>query len=311
MLIVRRDSGDIVHSTVLDLPNQLSAGDVIVLNDSKSAPGVLKTRTIPTGAQVELRIAYLDGNYRAVARPWPTHFVKRGLTLRSPSGTILTVTEVDIPPHGLCTVETSNPLLETLKKEALPITSFFYSSYWKPEHYHPVYACAEGAVESPLAGLHFTWRLLQMLKERGIQVVFVTLHVAGSWLPFLEDDTREHDAPPERFFIPQATAAAIEKARLERHDVVAVGSTSMRALESAAQGDRLVAEGSGLSTLFIQPGHKFQVVDRYFTNFHPSRSSLLVLDAAFCPQPILLKAYQEAIEADYLFFEFGDAVLYA
>jgi S-adenosylmethionine:tRNA ribosyltransferase-isomerase len=212
MLVVRRDTGDVLHSTVLDLAEQLTPGDVLVLNNSKSSPGVLKTRTIPVGAQIELRIAFFDGERRAITRAWPTHFVKEGLTVRTLSGEKLTITEVNIPPHGLCAVEGAIPLLETLKKEGLPITSFFYKGYWKPEHYHPVYASAEGSVESPLAGLHFTWHLLDLLKARGVVVEFVTLHVAGSWLPFLEEESSDHEAPPEEFFVPPETAAAIDRA---------------------------------------------------------------------------------------------------
>lgn len=310
MLVVRRSGGTLVHASVWQLPDILSSGDVLVFNNSKSVPGTLKLRTL-RGAQVELRVAHIDTETTCIARPYPTHQIRAGRYLISSQKTRLKIEQTNIEPHGLCRISSSRPIKELLRQEGLPITSFFYSDYWQLENYHPFYASEDGgACESPLAGLHFTAELFERLKKRGVEIHFVTLHVVGSWLPFLEADTRDHTASREVYYVPPSTASAITQARDQGRRVVAVGSTSVRALESASNDDGTIKEGPGISELFIQPGHRFSVVDGYFTNFHPARSSLMVLDAAYCPVPLLLAAYAEARRSKYLFFEFGDAVLY-
>ncbi|MBK8545458.1 MAG: S-adenosylmethionine:tRNA ribosyltransferase-isomerase [Caulobacteraceae bacterium] len=216
-----------------------------------------------------------------------------------------------MPPHGLNRVEADEPFYGfAVPRRHTPITSFFYGGEWSSEAYRPVYAAKEGgACESPLAGLHFTTDLLASIQEAGINVAFITLHVAGSWLP-LREDQRPDDAEPEAYEISEETAALIASTRARGNRVVAVGSTSVRCLESAARDGSLQA-GAGVSRMYITPGHHFQIVDAYFTAiFHPARSSLMVLDAAFCRKDLLLHAYGVARSNSYLFFEFGDAVLY-
>lgn len=309
MLVVDRHSGSIDHSRVLDLPRWLHPGDVVVLNDSKRLPGVLKTRSA-AGAQIEFRLTELTGERTCIARPYPTHFLEPGLVVYTASGGSMTVEEVGVGPHQLCTLTAESDLVPLLKQDGLPITSFFYRSYWNIDHYNPIYAGEEGSLESPMAGLHFTEGLVEALEMQGVRVVRITLHVVGSWLPFVGGDLEHHQAQPERYLIPPETAQAIADAKAAGKRVIAVGSTSVRTLESAAGPDGLVPAGRGVSTLFLKPGSVFRTVDAYFTNFHPAQSSLMVLDAAFCPVDLLLQAYREAQQAGYLFQEFGDAVLY-
>lgn len=309
MLVVNRASGAIDHSRVLELPRWLAPGDVVVLNDSKRLPGVLKTRS-DAGAQIEFRLTELTGERSCIARPYPTHFVAPGLLVYTAGGAALTVGEVGVGPHGLCTLSADADLVPLLKHDGLPITSFFYRSYWNIEHYNPIYAGEEGSLESPMAGLHFSEGLVEALETRGVRVVRITLHVVGSWLPFVGGDLDHHRAQPERYLIPAETAREIAAAKAAGKRIVAVGSTSVRTLESAALPDGRVPAGPGVSTLFLKPGSEFRAVDAYFTNFHPAQSSLMVLDAAFCPIELLLNAYRKAQQAGYLFQEFGDAVLY-
>lgn len=308
MMVVDRASGTIGHSNVLNLPDYLAAGDVVVLNNSKRLPGVLKTRTCD-GAQVELRLTEMGPGNSFRARAFPAHFVRKGATLVSKSGASLHVTRANIKPYSLCELRCDRDVGDLLKAEGYPITSFFYAGYWDLDHYNPVYASDEGSVESPMAGLHFTDRLIDRLTRKGIHVAFVTLHVVGSWLPLLESDTQGHRAQSEDYFISEETARLIRSALRDGRRVVAVGSTTMRTLETAARKGALKA-GAGKSRLFIEPGHQFKLVHSYFTNFHPARSSLMVLDAAFCPTRLLLRAYREARSAHYLFHEFGDAIFY-
>jgi S-adenosylmethionine:tRNA ribosyltransferase-isomerase len=218
--------------------------------------------------------------------------------------------KANIKPHSLCELECDEPISDLLKAEGYPITSFFYTDYWDLEHYNPIYASEEGSVESPMAGLHFTDRLIDRLKSKGVDVAFITLHVVGSWLPFLENETQGHEAQSEDYFVPDETARLIGTALQTGHRIVAVGSTTMRTLETSAIRKGALKSGAGKSRLFIEPGHKFKLVHSYFTNFHPARSSLMVLDAAFCPAHLLLRAYREARRKHYLFHEFGDAILY-
>jgi S-adenosylmethionine:tRNA ribosyltransferase-isomerase len=309
MLVVRRRERSIEHAGVRDLPRYLQAGDVVVFNDSKRWPGVLKTRTV-RGAQIEVRLTRLLSAICCEARPYPTHFIAPSVEIFTRSGARLVVGKSSIPPYGLCTLESDTPLDQILLAEGVPITSFFYKNYWKPEHYNPVYASKEGSVESPMAGLHFTERLLDELRSNGIHIAFVTLHVVGSWLPFLNDTIESHIAQPEAYVVPEATAALIARAQSEGKRVVAVGSTSCRALESMWLEFGRPSACSSVSRLFIQPGHSFRITDAYFTNFHPARSSLMMLDAAFCPAELLLRAYNTAARESYLFHEFGDAVFF-
>ncbi|TAX46674.1 S-adenosylmethionine:tRNA ribosyltransferase-isomerase (plasmid) [Rhizobium leguminosarum] len=309
MLVVRRSEGLLEDSQVLALPEFLKAGDVLIINDSKRLPGVLKTHT-REGAQIEFRLTEFSSDQTCLARPYPTHFVTPNLRVTTDTGSVLTVIETNVGPHRLCVLKSNDDLVEVLKVDGLPITSFFYKSYWNIDHYNPIYASEEGSVESPMAGLHFTEKLIAELRTKGIHVCPVTLHVVGSWLPFLEDDVDSHIAQAEWYHIPQETAERIAEARVAGARIVAVGSTSMRAIESAALVSGVVPAGSGVSTLYLKPGAEFRAVCGYFTNFHPARSSLMVLDAAFTPVDLLMRAYHHAQRRGYLFQEFGDAILY-
>lgn len=312
MLVVNRKQKSQTHSYVSFLPQFLQEGDVVVLNDSKRIPGVLKTRTRLQNAQVELRFTQLDEQTKRVglARAYPTHLLSTGTELISTSGHMLRITASQIGPHNLYRIESQTAIDEVLKSSGLPITSFFYTGYWDLEHYNNFYACKEGSVESPMAGLHFTPELLERIRFRGIRICFVTLHVIGSWLPPLGNDMSAHIMSEENFFIPEETSEAIYTAGASGGRVLAIGTTVVRTLESAAVDNGTVRSGTGKTSLCISPGYQFKAVDLYFTNFHPSGSSLILLDAAFCDRDLLLQSYESARDAGYLFFEFGDAVLY-
>jgi S-adenosylmethionine:tRNA ribosyltransferase-isomerase len=176
--------------------------------------------------------------------------------------------------------------------------------------YQTVYARAPGAVAAPTAGLHFDEALLGALRARGVTLAFLTLHVgAGTFQPVRVDAIADHRMHAEWFEIPAATADAIAAARRAGRDVIAVGTTALRALEAAARDDGTVAPGSAETRLFITPGHRFRVVDRLVTNFHLPRSTLLMLVSAFAGFDTIRAAYRHAIERRYRFFSYGDAML--
>jgi S-adenosylmethionine:tRNA ribosyltransferase-isomerase len=178
------------------------------------------------------------------------------------------------------------------------------------ERYQTVYARHPGAVAAPTAGLHFDQGLLDALDARGIVRAFITLHVgSGTFLPVQHDDLAQHRMHAERYVVPAATSAAIRDARAANRRIVAVGTTSLRALEAAATADADVRPGPAETDLFILPGYRFRVVDRLVTNFHLPRSTLLMLVSAFAGAERIHTAYQHAIAQRYRFFSYGDAML--
>ena len=177
------------------------------------------------------------------------------------------------------------------------------------ERYQTVYACQPGSVAAPTAGLHFDEAMLAALRAQGTQLAYLTLHVgAGTFQPVRVDNVRDHVMHSERYVIPQATVDAILQARARGGRIIAVGTTSLRALESAAQQSRLLA-GEDETSIFIVPGYRFKVVDVLLTNFHLPKSTLLMLVCAFGGMDAMLAAYSHAVERQYRFFSYGDAML--
>lgn len=311
MLVVHRQTEKLFDSKVARLSEYLHRGDVLVLNNSKRLPGVLYGRTQRERAQVEIRLVRLNDNFDAFARVFPKHFVKEGTSIILEDENVLFVEEIDIPPYGLSRVRSSKANLSTLLTSfGKPITSFFYSDYFQIEHYNPFYAAEAKSIESPMAGLHLTPELLSTLQAQGVHIAYVTLHCAGSWLPFLEDEIANHETYAEDFAVSESTACIINEARRNGGRVFACGSTVVKALESASAEEGAIVAQTGSTNLYITPGFNFRVVDCYLTNFHPSGSSLMVLDASFCGKDLLLEAYNTARSGGFLFYEFGDAILY-
>ena len=201
-------------------------------------------------------------------------------------------------------------LKQILKKNGVAINAFFSSREWTVDHLNPFYSKREGSVESPLAGLHFTPELLKTIEDKGIKIAYITLHSSGSWLPFLEDDINTHKVFKERYEVGEKTASIVNEARSNGKKITVCGSTAMRTIETASDEKGIVCAQKGESDLYIKPGYRFKVVDHYFTNFHQYRTSLMVLDAAFCGQDLLMQTIEVAKERGYLFYEFGDAVFY-
>lgn len=175
-----------------------------------------------------------------------------------------------------------------------------------------MYASQKGAVAAPTAGLHFTRELLEKIKSKGVQVVYITLHVGyGTFIPVRVPDIRDHKMHSEQFFIPEQTAKAVNSAKKNKGRVIAVGTTSVRTLEYASDENGSLAHGQGNCDLFIYPGYKFKTVNSIITNFHLPESTLLMLVSAFAGRENILNAYNEAVRADYRFYSYGDAMLIA
>jgi len=310
MLVVDRRNQTLTDSWVQDLPNFFDQGDVLVVNNSGRIPGVLKGRADNDG-QVDMRFAALKSRNLASCRIYPDYAIEVGGRIRINGREAFRVVTGPYGLNGIYDVEPIDSDIPTLLQTyGTPIPSFFASTDWPIESYNPYYATTRESVGSPMAGLHFTPDLMDAMKARGVQVVFVTLHVAASWLPFLAESIEDHQINEERFSLSEEAADTINRAKSTGRRVVACGSTVLRTLETAAESPGRVRPTDGVSKLYIRPGFEFKIMDRYFTNFHVWRSSLMVLDAAVCGFPFVRQVYAHGSSNGYLFQDFGDAVFY-
>jgi S-adenosylmethionine:tRNA ribosyltransferase-isomerase len=296
-----------------DLPGLLRPDDLLVLNDTR----VIKARLYgqkDSGGKVELLVERVTDECEALAFIRASHAPKPGSAILLADGTTL---DVLARQDDLTRLRFSRPVLDVLDALGrLPLPPYIERDPTADDEarYQTVYANAPGAVAAPTAGLHFDDAMLATLAAQGIAPAHVTLHVgAGTFQPVRVDAVADHVMHSERYTIPQATVDAISLARARGGRVVAVGTTSLRALEAAAreaasQSGKLAA-GSGETDIFITPGYRFRVVDALITNFHLPRSTLLMLVSAFAGFDVIRAAYAHAIRQRYRFFSYGDAML--
>jgi S-adenosylmethionine:tRNA ribosyltransferase-isomerase len=327
LLVLRRDSGAVEHSTFTDLARFLRPGDLLVLNDTRVFPARLLGYRDPSGGEVE---CLLMGRPRPVdgaepgAEEWdalvhPGQKLKPGARMRfegqggTVRGEILarrfqgrrTVRLWADDPGGVAAVVDRIghvPLPPYIKRGDLP---------GDRERYQTVYASERGSIAAPTAGLHFTSGQLASLRAAGVEQTTVTLHVGyGTFKPVRVERVEDHEVDPESYAVSADAAAALTRARREGRRIVAVGTTTVRVLESlevSPEGD--VHPGTGDTRLFIHPGHQFRLVDALITNFHLPKSSLLMLVAAFAGREATLGAYRQAVAEGYRFYSYGDAML--
>jgi S-adenosylmethionine:tRNA ribosyltransferase-isomerase len=290
-----------------DLGSLLHAGDLLVLNDTRVLPARLVGRK-PSGGACELLLERVLGGRRFLAQARASKGVRPGMRIELPGGAVaialagrggLHEFELDREPLPYFEAEGSVPLPPYLARAAEPADR---------DRYQTVYAEVTGAVAAPTAGLHFDRESLARLSGQGISIARLTLHVgAGTFTPLRSEHLESHRMHAERCRVPAEVVSAVAAARRSGRRVVAVGTTVVRALETAAAGGALVPF-EGETDIFIQPGHRFRVVDALLTNFHLPESTLLVLVAAFAGREHVLAAYHHAIAARYRFFSYGDAM---
>ncbi len=300
----------IVDRMFADLPGLLRQHDVLVLNDTR----VLKARLFgkkATGGEVEVMVERVLGAHEVLAKvrasktPKPgSRFVVAGAV------TVEVLGREDEFFHLRFAGEASvDEVLERHGKLPLPPYITHAAGEEDEERYQTVFAREQGAVAAPTAGLHFDETMLATLRAKGVAIAYVTLHVgAGTFQPVRAAQVKDHKMHRERYAVPQATVEAIAAGRAKGGRVVCVGTTSLRALESAAGGGELKA-GAGETDIFITPGYRFKVVDVLLTNFHLPRSTLLMLVCAFGGTERLFAAYRHAMAQEYRFFSYGDAML--
>ena len=303
-------TGAITDRTFRDLPGLIGADDVVILNDTKVIKARLRGRK-ETGGEVEVLVERVLDGARVLAQVRASKTPKAGGRLRLSGGIEAEVRGrvADLFELRFAGERPVAELLATHGEVPLPPYITHAPAAADEARYQTVYAQVPGAVAAPTAGLHFDNAMLAALRARGIALASVTLHVgAGTFQPVRGEDIARHVMHPEWYSIPQATIEAVASARPRNGRVIAVGTTTLRALESAALSGALSAQ-AGETRLFIQPGFAFHVVDRLVTNFHLPKSTLLMLVAAFAGLENVKRAYAHAIAERYRFFSYGDAML--
>ncbi len=310
LLHVEGPSGVLADRMFADLPSLVAAGDVFVFNDTK----VIKARLSgekSTGGKIEVMVERIVGPNRVLAHVRASKSPRAGAVLSLQGGIMATVEERQDDLYAL-TLHGEGGVLEILERHgSTPLPPYITHAPDAEDdaRYQTVYARFPGAVAAPTAGLHFDSPTLAALADASITQAFVTLHVgAGTFQPVRGDDISRHDMHAEWFHVPDATVAAINAARARGSKVWAVGTTAVRALESASQSGVLIA-GEGMTRLFIQPGYRVRTVDRLITNFHLPKSTLLMLVSAFAGHANIRNAYAHAVACQYRFFSYGDAML--
>ena len=305
------DQGRLTDRRFTDLPQLLSPGDLLVFNDTR----VIKARFFgrkESGGQVEVLLERIVDSRHALAQVRASKSPKPGtrLLLEESFTLVCTGRQGEFFALELAGAGDLWDLAEAHGRLPLPPYIEHGAAVEDESRYQTVFAANPGAVAAPTAGLHFDEPMLARLSELGVRSAALTLHVgAGTFQPVRVDQVADHKMHTERYHVPEATAEAIRETRERGGKVVAVGTTSLRTLESAARGSGLVAAGSGETDIFITPGYRFQVVDRLITNFHLPRSTLLMLVSAFAGLDEIRAAYAHAIAQRYRFFSYGDAML--
>ena len=313
LLIVDKKTGETEHHKFNEIINYLEPGDCLVLNNTKVIPARLLGEKEGTGAAVEILLLK-----RKEADVWET-LVKPGKKLRpgakvSFGGGILKAEILDIVDEGNRLVKFYydgiwEEVLDRLGE--MPLPPYITHKLQDKNMYQTVYAKYEGSAAAPTAGLHFTEKLLEDIKAKGVDMAFVTLHVGlGTFRPVKVDNVLEHHMHTEWYQVTQEAADKINKAKENGHRIICVGTTSCRTIESAADENGHLSACSGDTSIFIYPGYKFKVLDQLITNFHLPESTLVMLVSALAGREHVLAAYEEAIKERYRFFSFGDACFF-
>ena len=311
LMLLDKRSGEIEHRRFYELPSFLQRGDCLVMNDSRVLPARLFGRR-PTGGAVEVLLLTDKGDnvWECLTRPGR----------KTPVGTQITFGDGELTGEVVEAVSDGNKLirfhyegifLEVLEKLGrMPLPPYIKAELQDQNRYQTVYAREPGSAAAPTAGLHFTPELLKELEARGVELLYITLHVGlGTFRPVKEEEITDHEMHSEYCIINEETAAKLNKARQEGRRIVCVGTTSCRTLEAVADENGFVRPFSDWVSIFIYPGYRFKCVNALITNFHLPQSTLIMLVSALAGREHVLNAYEIAVKERYRFFSFGDAML--
>lgn len=310
LLVLDKETGEVSHHVFKDIVDYLNPGDVLVINDTKVIPARLMGVKEDTGAVIELLLLKDIGNdvWECLSRPQKRLHI----------GTIVKFSDelsaevIELLDDGVTRVRLlyDGILLEILDRLGeMPLPPYIHEKLADKDRYNTVYAKNIGSAAAPTAGLHFTNELLEHLKEKGVIIANVTLHVGlGTFRPVEVDDINNHHMHSEYYNMSSETAGILNKAKENGNRIIAVGTTSTRTLESVINKYGRFVECSGNTDIFIYPGYTFKAIDSLITNFHLPKSTLVMLVSALAGRENILNAYQEAINEKYRFFSFGDAM---
>ena len=309
-MVLDKKNGEVEHRIFSDISEYLNAGDCLVLNNTKVLPARLFGVKEETGAHVEFLLLSRKEKdvWEVIAKP--AKRVKPGTTFTFGNGE-LKCEVIDYINDGNRLVKFSyDGLFENVldKLGEVPLPPYIKEKLEDKNRYQTVYSKHEGSAAAPTAGLHFTEEMLNSLKEKGVKIAFVTLHIGlGTFRPVKAEKIEEHKMHSEYYIIPEETAKIINSTKQQGGQIIAVGTTSVRTLESAAK-DGKISACSGWTDIFIYPPYRFQMVDKIITNFHLPESTLIMLISAFAGTEKVLNAYKQAVAKKYRFFSFGDAM---
>ena len=310
LLVYNRAEDKVEHRIFRDITEYLHAGDVLVVNDTKVLPARMYARTENGGAVEVLLLKRLDINtWEVLVKPGKKCTVGKRLTISDELS--LEVTGITDSGERIVKFDYDGVFEEILERVgSMPLPPYIKEKLQDKNRYQTVYAKIDGSSAAPTAGLHFTPELLEKLKAKGVQVVEILLHVGlGTFRPVKEEIITEHKMHSEYYEVSAEAAEVINAAKREGRRVIAVGTTSVRTLESAANSDGTVRAEKGNTQIFIYPPYTFKCVDALITNFHLPESTLIMLVSALCSREKILSLYKTAVEERYRFFSFGDAML--
>lgn len=311
MLVLDKQNGNIFHKTFSDIIDYLNPGDTLVLNDTKVIPARIIGVKEETGAVIELLLLKNidDNNWECLTRP--AKRVKVGTVISFGDG-MLKATCSSVGEEGIRVFSLSYEgiLYEILDKlGTMPLPPYIHEKLEDQSRYQTVYAKNIGSAAAPTAGLHFTKELLNDIKNKNVNIAYLTLHVGlGTFRPVNVEDVTKHKMHTEYYSISKETCDVINKTKESGNKIVVVGTTSVRVLETVMNRFGELKECSGVTDIFIYPGYKFKIVDNLITNFHLPKSTLVMLVSALAGRDNIMKAYHEAVLNKYRFFSFGDAM---
>lgn len=319
LMVLNRSDGSINHCRFFDIPTYLKSGDVLVFNNSRVIPARLIGSKVGSGGKVEILLL------RQLGKSLWEALIKRRNRVNIGSKIVITDNCVagDPPRSGVIAEVVAfrqNGIVALMFSDesqlfnlgTVPLPPYIYTPLLHAERYQTIYASIDGSVAAPTAGLHFTTQLLNKINQKGIQCLFVTLHIGlDTFQPVREKDPRQHIISKEYGVINREVASQLSQAKAEGRRIVCVGTTSVRIIEQATQAvnNGAIKPFEDWVRLFILPGYRFRMVDALITNFHLPKSTLLMLVTAFAGKDFIERAYQEAISACYRFYSFGDAML--
>lgn len=312
LMVLDKETGDIEHKIFKNIIDYLNPGDCLVLNNTRVIPARLIGEKVDTGGKIEfLLLKRTDKDiWQALVKPGKR--AKVGTKFSFGNGKLIGEV-VGLAEEGSRLVKFYyEGIFEEVLDELgnMPLPPYITKRLEERERYQTVYSKHNGSAAAPTAGLHFTEELLEKIKEKGVDIAFVTLHVGlGTFRPVKVDDVLEHEMHSEYYMVDKEAAEKINKAKKNGNKVICVGTTSCRTVESASNENGEIVESSGWTNIFIYPGYKFKIVDKLITNFHLPESTLIMLVSALVSKDVVLNAYNTAVLEKYRFFSFGDAMI--